>query len=889
MLGLKLREEFSGKRITGTTIDFTNRHGTGALDRPAKDFLKITYPSIDLLKTIEAVQPGQARPTVLIGARGQGKSHLMAAVSHMLTVPDVGEQWLNDWATTLNDETLTKLSLRGEMLVVAESLHLQNYKFLWDMLFERHPEGSYIKGKWEGHGSQKTDIPGYDLILEMLQKKPMLLILDEFQTWYEGLTNSKQYPWRNWAYNFIQILSEISENNPELLSLIVSVREGDSDAAQQIYRVNPVRIDFKGPQAKRDRQRLLLYRIFENRMNIPASDIENCTKVHVDEFLRLRHIPGSEHEKHRNEFVEAWPFSPDLLQLLDDQVLIATDAQETRDLLRILVDLYKTSGDVSPSITAADFSLESEKSGVASLLDSVANQLHRDLRNKALRNLQAVRDAVSSSPTAIPHLDRIVSTLWIRSLSLEKMAGAEPQDIQGDITRTVAIDDNQFQAELAVIEENSFNIHRKGNRLVFLNEENPQAKLMAHAKNERLFEKGEDISHLADEIRYVLAGAEGTSQLFKVVVLKRGWDKDPWAELEERDHPKNWDNRIPVMVIPSGNASDADLGGWLKDFINKHRNTVRFLLPKQGTENVFYDKNLLVLARAVYLADQWKKADPSYSPLHIKYQKDLRDQLRSRFDRFAILDTWNFAESKKCTFLTTSHNVDGAKILGEIQKIVRRELFIPEEFAELVAKNAKDNNAVSDVLESLKEPMGGGEASIPWLGETETKEGIIRLCAQGKIVINLLGRDLLECKAGETEQDAWHRMKGRLGNGRQLEETTLHEPGTTVTSGGNAPLVGAGGTTPSYPGSMNHPGGGISPGGLFGGTGHGSVGERTMLSSPSTSALSLYGKLEGWGINSGTKVHNLQLSVGDMTGAQLQELLKKLPDGVTYSLDLEKE
>jgi hypothetical protein len=650
-----------------------------------------------------------------------------------------------------------------------------------------------------------------------------------------------------------------------------------------------VRIDFKGPQAKRDRQRLLLYRIFENRMNIAAPDIENLIKVHVDEFLRLRHVPGSEHEKHRHEFVEAWPYSPELLQLLDDQVLIATDAQETRDLLRILVDLFKTSGEFSPSITAADFSLESAKSGVASLLDSVANQLHRDLRNKALRNLEAVRETVKTPQSTVPHLDRIISSLWIRSLSLEKMAGAEPQELQVDITRTTPIDDNQFQAELAVIEESSFNIHRKGNRLVFLNEENPQAKLMAHAKNDRLFEKGEDVSHLADEIRYVLAGAEGTSNIFKVVVLKRGWDKDPWAELEERDHPQNWDSRIPVMVIPSGNVSDADLGGWLKSFVTKHRNTVRFLLPKQGTDNVFYDRNLLVLARSVYLADQWKKADPAYSALHIKYQKDLRDHLKSRFDRFAILETWNFAEPKKCTFLTTSHNADGAKILGEIQDNIRRELFIPEEFADLVVASAKSNSSVADVLSTLKEPIGGGTVSIPWLGETEVKESITRLCAQGKIAINVLGRDLLECKPGETEDDAWHRMKGRLGTGRQLEETTLHEPGTTVTSGGNAPVAGAGGPTPPYSGSTAQPGGGITPGGLFGSGGSGTVGEKTKLAAPLTSALSLYGKLEGWGINSGSKVQNLQLSVGNMTGAQLQELIKKLPDGVMYSLELEKE
>ena len=50
MLGLKLREEFTGRRLKGTMIELHNRKGTGALDKSASDFLKITYPSIDIKK-----------------------------------------------------------------------------------------------------------------------------------------------------------------------------------------------------------------------------------------------------------------------------------------------------------------------------------------------------------------------------------------------------------------------------------------------------------------------------------------------------------------------------------------------------------------------------------------------------------------------------------------------------------------------------------------------------------------------------------------------------------------------------------------------------------------------------------------------------------------------
>ena len=53
--------------------------------------------------------------------------------------------------------------------------------------------------------------------------------------------------------------------------------------------------------------------------------------------------------------------------------------------------------------------------------------------------------------------------------------------------------------------------------------------------------------------------------------------------------------------------------------------------------------------------------------------------------------------------------------------------------------------------------------------------------------------------------------------------------------------------------------------------------------------VNLLGEVEKWGISAATNVTNVNINVSQMTGAQLTELLKKLPDGVTYSLNLDKE
>ena len=931
MLDLTLREEFRGKRLKGTTVDFTNQSKTGALEVPAKEFLGITYPSFDLLKTIESIGPGQSRPVVLMGSRGQGKSHLLAAIYHLCTSSNAGQSWLSDWAGRL-DPKIGKLKLRDDCLVIAESLHLQQYKFLWDVLFHQHPSGQKFLGRWEGMGDKKTDTPSYQHMVEMFTEQPTILILDEFQTWFEGLTNTAKQKSRNWAFNFIQILSEIAQKHPELLVLVVSVRDGNSDAYQQIRRVNPVDVDFKGPIANRDRQRLLLYRIFENRMQVPASKIEAAIQVHENEYFRLAKVPQSEHEKKHDEFLEAWPYAPHLLKLLDDQVLIATDAQETRDLIKILVDLFKSVDDKQPIITAADFSLSNEKSSVASLLDSVANQLQRDLREKAIRNLQAVQDVFPNAAKELPHVDEIVSALWLRSLTVDKIVGAEPFELQIDITRDKAIDDNQFQAELANIEDNSFNIHRIAKRLVFKNEENPQAKLLAHARNNKLFQHGEDVEHLAKEVRNVIGGPDNVSQNYRVVVLKRNWEDAPWSEIDEKEHPKNWDGRLTVVVIPEyPEKLSTTLGGWLKSHLQEGRNTIRFLLLQKGFPAIYSDPELIILARAVSLALEWKKTESVYAELQRKFQGELTTKLKSRFDRFAVLSEWNFADPSKCQFQELSHGAVGDKIPEAIDAAIKKTIYEPEEFEEHVKLLADNADSVGKLLKDLREPRPGGNPCIPWLGEVDVKERVIKMCASGEIAINVRG-ELLQADPAESAEDAWHRMKSKLGTGKHLDETTLHKPQAVVKSGGKVkiepvpPVISGGslfddsgtgssknGTTPVKDSTGSTMGGGVIKGGsLF------DDDEVEKVSVPhsaaQTSSLNLLGEVEKWGIGPATPVNNVVIRSSKMTkaqfeslakllndgvssvsitmnfmnGSQLQHLLKNLPDGVTYGLELEK-
>jgi len=594
------------------------------------------------------------------------------------------------------------------------------------------------------------------------------------------------------------------------------------------------------------------------------------------------------------------------MQLLEDQVLVATDAQETRDLIRILADLFKSRGETATILTAADFRLDDDSSGIVALLDSVANQHHAALREKAQRNLSAVREAVPDCAGSVPDLPRVIGALWLRSLAIGNMAGATARTLQVDITGDHAIDENAFQVELSSIVDNSFNIHRDGDRLVFREDENPQAKLMAFARNDRQFTDGLDHIQLAREIRYVIGGTDEIARSFQVIVLPQDWSNDPWRGFEDSDKPDYWDERIPIVVIPEDlDRLDSRLGKWLRENLKKRRNTIRFLLPRNGSGNAYTDRDLVVYARAVLKAQEWRAQSPEYVKLHTKYESELRTLIKGRFDRFAVLKTWNFADPNRCKFQLEALKVQGNKIPEAAEEAIKNDLFVPEDFETLVLAAAQDNKSVGKLLEELEEPRPNEEDCIPWLGETPMKEKIIRLCARGKVAINLRGMEYLQAIPGEDEEAAWKRMRGRLGTGKHLDETYVLLPQAVPAAHGlgNAPSASpppsAGGLFPPTPG----PNGGAVPGAAIPNTTPTSIGtsgetgnvfgatptQFVPLHAPPTSSLNLQARVESWGIKSGTDVQEISLRVGKATGAQLNELLRRLPDGLTYELDLKKE
>jgi len=928
LLNLRLRDEFLGQQTPGTTIALRRPDNSGVAQQAAEQILNITYPTADVQTALKSLGTDlSGRPIVLIGDRGRGKSHIMGVMHHAIASPDAVEAWAADWGRRLSSPALQNVRLKRGYFPISEPVHNHEFPLLWELLFARHPQGQLFKGRFE---SLNQPYPPRRLLEEMFAAQPVALILDEFQKWFDGLHDDPPphgRKWREVASNFIQNLSEIAAERPELLVLVVSVLNNNTDAFQQVHRNTPILINFQGPTAKRDRQQLLLHRLFTNRANIPSDETARLVDAYATERFRLRFatLPASEQERKREEVLTLWPFSPELIELLDDQILMAEAAQESRDLIRILAAVFRGRGEQAAILTPADFLVDDDACGVQALIASIATAGEQEeLLQIAQRNLEGVL----SQGLPLSHARELLSALWMRSMSPGRHAGGTRQDLQLDITRDQAISDNAFRDELMLIKDNSINIHGADDlqgRLWIGRGENAKTKVRATARNNRLWEPGapsssgtasiypgKDTEHIRNTIRHILV-PETREAVSRVVVLGPQWMTDPWPFVDENDRPERWSQPV-LLVVPNaidaaGGGAEAQLGKWLAQHVPSKRNTVRFLLPVAGAAGIYEDRDIVFSARCSYLTSQAWRDDPQYYGLRNDFDRPLRETLKARFDRLAVLSTWNFRQPEQCRF--DIERVDGQLVREKgaiplaIDEQIKRDLFDPAEFQTLVIDYARNNREVSRLVDDLKEPPPSGDA-IPFLGETGICEEVLKVASKGRVVLNVSGQWIGRLPEHADDDDALRFIRSRaFRNAQEMRQVQLALPGAAGSGAVTGPTPAVTPTQPTTPTTGPQPGlwptGGtttgpttppVTPTGLGGGptppgaTTPTSPQAQTHRTQAPTTVINLVGSFEQWGVPSDAALKKAQIEFEGLTVQQIKQILQRIPSTFRANLEI---
>ena len=189
---------------------------------------------------------------------------------------------------------------------------------------------------------------------------------------------------------------------------------------------------------------------------------------------------------------------------------------------------------------------------------------------------------------------------------------------------------------------------------------------------------------------------------------------------------------------------------------------IRFLLPKADQPDIYADRSLLITARCALLAREWQQAEPQYRDMHKRYESALSADLKSRFDRYALLATWNFQTPSACTFHVDYHGATGSDIAAGVENHVRENHFAPEDFDKLTLEASGRGETIRQLLTLLREPPLPGELAIPYLGDLPIFESVLRIVAKGKLAVNAGGR-WYGREPDESYETADLRLRQRLG------------------------------------------------------------------------------------------------------------------------------
>ena len=335
---------------------------------------------------------------------------------------------------------------------------------------------------------------------------------------------------------------------------------------------------------------------------------------------------------------------------------------------------------------------------------------------------------------------------------------------------------------------------------------------------------------------------------------------------------------------------------------------MRFLLPASDGQGIFSDSELTYTARCSFLCSKegWG-SDAIYRGLHQDFDRPLRQTLRSRFNRFAVLRQWDYQQPQNCVFEVEKIAEQGADIPPAVERKILSDLFDHNEFKTFVLQGAKDADTVGSLMDDLVEPPSTFTTeAIPFLGETKLNEFILELAATGVVVLNVAGTWVGRRPEDETDEDALRFIRSKaFKTGQEMRQIQLGLPGAVgggaVTGTGHTPPVtppaGNGTTTqPTIPDASGVGGAGsVQDGGATEACGGSQPTEtipavsktvtHTFKSDEPATALNLSGYFEKWKVPA-TTIESAKIEFNGLTAQQIRQILQRIPSAYKASLEI---
>jgi hypothetical protein len=443
---LKPRNEvLKGDGIQGI-IDLENLRNTKrkTLEASPKEFFELTYPTSDIKYVLEKLNERYNSSSqtaglfLLEGFKGSGKSHLELLIYYLLSSPEFANQWLSKYNI--------KCTLPNDILVLINKFTDFPTDFIWKVVFEKLGVSDLLNG---------DELPNLDQLRNALRGRKIAIILDELEIGFESI--NRNYQAKN--LSFLQMLSEEAlRTEDSSITIFASVYNSNKEPGSTLKRVPRVEIKFSEPQ---DRKMVVLHRIFSNYQSHDKSKVEVVVQSYLNQWKKNEVRID---EKYADSFIESYPFTPEVIDMLFNRVLVK-DFQGNRGPLSLLGRVVQLTADKEDIVSTAYFDFKDKKIRNY-LLDLDTNQTLLQCAQNDYRDLQTIKmsnEIINS--TLISTLCTSGTVRGIKDFELARQV-LKPGD-----------DYNEFQASLSTFVKFGAYFHQSEDSFYFDTQEKPFAKV----------------------------------------------------------------------------------------------------------------------------------------------------------------------------------------------------------------------------------------------------------------------------------------------------------------------------------------------------------------------------------------------------------------------------
>jgi len=580
---VKIRDEILEKKeIEGIIYTYNLLKKGTFIEKSAEWVFEHTYPSVSLKNMIEKIDQkykGEEKRGTFIftGGYGCGKSHNLLVLYHLFDSPEIAKKWAKKWQI---DITLPK-----NPVIILLPLDYDNLKGedLWKPIF-----------KQLGRTDVLFDVkicPDVGQIEEVVNNKPIVIIIDEIEGWYDTLDSKQQK--RN--LTFLQNLTQVANSQP--LSVFLSLLGRNEDILGIVRRVNPITEDLTVTADRRD---IIIFRLFEDSVKE-----EKAEKVIAGYIEAYKHSDiGIHGEDYKAEMLKTYPFHPEVLGVLLDRYTTARNYQNTRGLLYLLAPVVRKFANERDLVIFSDVDITIRE------VRGPLSHLNRVLLEKALLDVEETED--------IPYSKEILSTVLFYSLGEVKTLGATEKDIiLGVLRPEIKLAD--LTNSLAKLPRNAYHLWLSEDRYLLKEDVNALALVERKARKvsyEQARGKMRDV--ISQEI---LSG-------LRVFVYE--------VDEEIKD-----DTPLKVVVSLRHPSDKEELDEFVRQIYNgkQYQNTILLLLPKKGidvceNEDILNKVRRIIAAGEIVDAVERDKRNQIES-LERKERKDLKENLAALYGYFA--------------------------------------------------------------------------------------------------------------------------------------------------------------------------------------------------------------------------------------------------------------